>query len=370
MDLSKIERLKPSDLEGAEISAYALLFAGSSDPAQKPDWIESPEFVEEFNDKLNNSNVSGWYAVPLAQHPGLVRLKDGAIRKFNLYKVHPRAYGYMLLAGGRAAFNDCVSEMFARHYNLSSYDSSLYSKQRRAPPPETAPASLQSIQDAADSSLANYAQQTGLNLRVVFYDADEDADYVRTLEASDPTGNTWAFPFASQVHGNGWAAYIYYILNSLVNDGGHHITQLIIVGHGAGAVFDIAPDDPVINTQGCVGLVPGNVSPTVFGQHIAQYLAPNATITLVTCDTAGTTVYAHINYQGTEMMQELATAANAAVLATNDTMWLTDDDATPERDGGVWLAVPYGHQAAQIDPPPQQGQLPFPMAPYYPHLSE
>lgn len=171
--------------------------------------------------------------------------------------------------------------------------------------------------------------------RVVFYAADHNAAFARALLNQDPD-HVVIVPLGF----HRTPAAIAQELNLLGST--RTISQVIFACLGAEAMFDAGPMSPPVDSPTGVGLYPRNTPPDLFGAIVNGLITFSGTITLLSCNTAGSTVFQGQSLDGKNTLRRLAAASNAWVVASDKAVIIDGTHGIATTDGTIYACSPEG----------------------------
>lgn len=336
-----------------DVTGFALEFWDADTARRRPlEWISAPGLVERFVGAAGLAEASARIAITALRQRAFVRTGDGRIYRFELVRVRPDAPGLVILAGGSAVCARHLHGVVKEAYELTEYDPRREAARLFAPegePDERAGRSQRSL-DRLASGLTTEVQGTPWTLLV--WDDDDDQDFVRWyLEHYPNTSDLRASDLATLVEA----------LQLMVQNG-RSMQQILFSTHGVEAAFDIGPETDPFNGPTVVGLYPGQTTPQQFMEAVTPYLAPGATITLLSCLVAGMTTDGGVTYDGRTVLRQIAEYAGGFyTLGSDNEVYLTNDQGQvgPNTAGRVMLATPELPRPITYMPPQGDNLMPL-----------
>ena len=307
------------------IEAFALLFFDEKDQDFAPlEWIEDPARVRRLHNQIRWQDVDPSPITPLFEHQGFLRLSTGEVFSFRLYDVGEDQPGWLLLTDGHVPLHAGFREAVEEAYSLDHYSSREHSEdhQRREPGNEGP------FEDGTELVIPDgpTAGEGGFRV-VVYWDnavSDHNERFAETFRLIHRDSLILAARSPDQV-----AKALGRV---------PAIRQVIFATHGTEAAFTLGDYGGSVRSANIVGLYPGNTTPTAFGRALEDITDQGATLTLLSCSTAGSTQFEGRTLDGRDLMANLTTEAKDFTLASDRVVSIQADAATATTDGNVWLS--------------------------------
>ncbi len=317
-----------------DIQAFSLQFYTDDGLPLDLQWIEDPQFVDQFLGSINLDTPPEEDVAADLKQSVYVRTFGGEEYRFYVYGVNIDEPGFVVFQDGTVGALPSMHATISSAYGLVDYDSSKEKeKETETPPRETEPWSEENLID--DS--AKNGPWTDIVL-VVYQDDPGKTTHKKNAErvakANAPNSQTFG------INGK----------NSLVNElrrlkaACKRVKKLIMFVHGSPGSFRVGPKGTPVNGPTRVGGGTNQTSAQSFGQSIKAYLAPNAEIVLGSCKTAK-------GQAGKNFIQALADASCAKVTAS-------DADVMCKRNGSGSTTAGHTHTATPNSPPPADNGVP------------
>lgn len=324
------------------VEAFALLFFDEETQDFTPlEWIEDPVRVRRLHNRIRWQDVDPSPITPLFEHQGFLRLSTGEVFSFRLYDVEEDRPGWLLLTDGHVPLHDGFREAVEEAYSLDHYSSREQSEDYRRREPETEGP----FDDGTEPVIPDGPTDGEAGFRVVVYWDNAVSDHNERFAETFRLIHRNSLILAAR--GPGQVARA---LSSVPA-----IRQVIFATHGTEAAFTLGDYGGSIRSANIVGLYPGNTTPTAFGGALKDITNKGATLTLLSCSTAGSTQFEGNTLDGRDLMANLTTGAKDFTLASDRVVFIQAEDATATTDGNVWLSSELQPRGAILQPAsPQQ----------------
>jgi hypothetical protein len=183
--------------------------------------------------------------------------------------------------------------------------------------------------------------------RVVFYAPDHNRTFAQTLQNQDPE-----HVVISEMGADSSPAVLAQRLKLIKET--RAISQIIFACHGAAAMFDGGPKTAPVNSATGIGLYPLNTKPGAFGALIESAITYSGTITLLSCETAATTIFEGATLDGKNVLSQLASAAKAWVVASDAAVIIQGSQGVASTGGTIYACSPKGPIQVLMSPVPGQ----------------
>ena len=333
---------KPLTLENcthvsAEITAIALAFYEGGSGLERPlNWVDDGSRVEDLVRQSGLRNPFGDEPTLDLQQKAYVKTKGGETYFFHIAEAEPGIPGIIVLAGGH-----CITGVDFHNTVLRAFEVEYWNPREESSAAKATDDGYQEDMDELSELLAGNARRIetakgkvseGTIWRVVFWGDKEGSTSNKDFGEWFETAHTHSIALQALGMGN-----IVDCLDALTN-GGDKIGQIIMSVHGTYGSFRVdKPSKPFYGPAVC-GLYKDQVTPSTYATEVKPYMNDDATITLLSCKTAGT----KDAIDGKTLMKNISSPLSSYMISSDEDVYMTVDD--PYTYGNIYRSTPSAAQ--------------------------
>ena len=324
-----------------QMQSFTLLFQEDEGTKKELTWIADQTLVNAFKKAIDFKHATPAYISAKAIHYGFIKTKEGHIYRFGLYNIDSTKDGFLIVGGRPVPLYPLMRDVIKKSFGLKTY-SSLHHFFKVS----------EENEDKTDSKGKDH--NTGYPLptlkqyqyTVIFYSDNRDSDHnqkfaekYRELHETDLKKVLIFEAKTPKQVGE---------IKSKIKSG--KIRRILYSVHGLEAIFDTKYTDGISATTS-VGLYPKNTEPKTFATYINELgslMEDDASLLLLSCQTAGEVQYKKSILNGKEILTTLATDANLTVYSADSDVFITVDPPNAKIEkGAIYYARP-GESVANV----------------------